>query len=779
MFYAQRLGLSSPIRYLTSSMHIWIDLLLRESALLAIVVALGAGPVTFLSERFDAAGRLALAPILGFALGTCFATTVLEFAPADQTYWLLVLLAMSSLAVAGWRLMRSPSDAAGARLSLRDIFQLLVVCLAVAGPLTYTLHERHTVGPVAYTYTDIDNYIGEQDGAQTTSISDARSLWTRAQRNNTRFADLTQADWAFFAFFNANPNMAAIAASANSLLGVGATDTNSAYLIVLLLAGALGAFAAVRYVTRSDTWMAPLAGGLFGGPMFLELWFDTFEAAIMALGLLVPFALLGIESLRSSSKVNLTLLALVVACMLTIYPVYVPILAVTSAIVLMWRMLTFHSNRGGLRVLASSAMERIGAFIALVIVFTNIGFIHDIEYYQKLINNTVPLPRVAFHLPLQVLPGWLLQTREFWYMPDLATGGFKQVVLGALLPLMFIGFVVLGVRRHRPALTLVALAGVCGLVAVYAYSSRDACTYCAERDLLPLAPIGAVLLALGLAVLLAMPHRWARLLGVAGAVLVVITVAQRTRVELARFANGSYFLDSANRSVLSHLPHSAKAIQLEGYGQTLSAQAEQPLVYHLANEHLRGKVSIVLGSNLNNALQYLDFGVVKPPGPEFHPDYDYVLTRFAGVQTDRTTVARSGGIALERRTDQLDVTSYAGLESPLARLNTSGTAWVQPGQPLQFYIVGVGGHRVWLRLSFRSSSPASVTPQAGMLVRLRGEALTVCVLATGSAPVRGASVQFEAPAVVGPQPSEEFPPPVPLEGIALTAMHAVSGHCVV
>jgi hypothetical protein len=759
-------------------MHIWTNLLLREGALLAVLAALGAGPVAFLSERIDAASRLALAPILGFALGTCFALTVLQFAPADNTYGLLVLLALSSLALAAWRMSRMRGSwRAGGRLSLRDIAQLLLVVVAVTGPLNYVLHARHTVGPVAYYFTDVDGYVSEQDGAQTTSIHDARDVWAGVQRNSTRLADFTQYYWAFVASFNANPNMAGVAADVDSLLGLGATDTNSPFLIVLLLAGALGAFAAVRYATRSDTWMAPLAGALFGGPMFLELWFDSFEAAIMALGLIMPFAILGSESLRSPNKVNLALLALITACLLTVYPVYVPILALTSAIVLAWYVYKLRLDRGSFQGLWRPGAVRITTLVVFLLLFTNIGFIHDVEYYQKIAENAVPLPRVGFHLPLEVLPGWVTQTREFWYMPNLATGGLKQFLLGALLPFIFLGFAVLGLRRHRPALTLVALAGVCGLVAVYAYSSRDSCTYCAERDLLPLAPIAAVLIALGLATLLAMPRRWARVLGVIGAVLVALSVAQRTRVELTRFANNSYFLDSANRSVLAHLPGAVTAIELEGYGQTLSAQAEQPLVYHLADEHLRGRVSIVLGSDLNNALQYLNFGVVQPPGPEFHPNYDYVLTRFAGIETDRTMVARSGGIALEQRTRPLDVTPYSGLESPLARLNAAGTAWVQPGQPLQFYIVGSGVPRVWLKLSFHGSVPVTVMPQAGLLARQRGGALVVCVKVNGTSPIRSASVQIDGPLVAGSTPAEEFPPPVPPEGVALTAMHVVLGHC--
>lgn len=759
-------------------MHIWTDLIAREGALLVLMLALGAAPASLLSARFDATERLSLAPILGFCLGTCVATTVLEFAPAQETDWMLIPLALASLGVAAKRTVRAHSWSAwGRRLSLRDVVQILVVCVTVAGPLTYTLHIRHTTGPAAYFYTDVDNYIGEQDGAITTSIGDARSAWAHSQRTGARFADLTQWDWAFFASFNANPNAAPLFANLDGLLGLGATDTNSPFMIVLLLAGALGAFATVRYATRSQTWMAVLAGAMFGGPLFLELWFDTFQAAIIALGLIMPFVILGCETLRSQRTANLVLLALVFASLLTVYPVLVPILIATSILVVGWHEIAnWHGVRNVLSH-ARSAVIPVAVLVALVLVFANIGLPHVFGYYHKLLNNEVPLPRVGWRLPAQVLPGWLLQTREFWNMPTLDVGGFKQTLLGAILPLVFSGFIVVGLRRYRPALVLVALGGVCALVAEYSYASREACTYCAERDLLPLAPIVAVLVALGLATVLAMPRRWTRMLGLTAASIAVIAVGQRARVELTRFTDGSYFLDSANRSVLSKLPPNARAVQLEGYGQTLSGQAEQPLVYNLANEHARGRVSIALGSNVNNSIAYLDFGILKPPGPEFHPYYDYVLTRFAGIQTSRRVIARSGGIALEQRTQPLDVTPYSGLAAPLERIDSSGTAWVQTGTPLQLYIVGTGGRRVWAKLTFYTSQRVSVTPQVGVNARQRGNTLTACIRATGSAPIRQAELQISAPTVTSRVPPEEFPPSVPAESVALTSMHAVTMPC--
>ncbi len=124
------------------------------------------------------------------------------------------------------------------------------------------------------------------------------------------------------------------------------------------------------------------------------------------------------------------------------------------------------------------------------------------------------------------------------------------------------------------------------------------------------------------------------------AALVVVVVGQRSRVELARYANNSYFMDSSSRKVLDRVPEDARAVHIEGFGQTTNSQAEQPLTYHLVNETLPGRASISLASAANNGTQYLNFGVAVPPGPEFKPDYTHVLTRFAGIRTDRRRIAR-------------------------------------------------------------------------------------------------------------------------------------------
>jgi hypothetical protein len=646
----------------------------------------------------------------------------------------------------------------------------------VAGPTSYVLHEHHTVGPAVYYYTDVDNYVGTQDAARTVDLPDARRGW----HSGRPFSNLTQFVWSYIADVGSNLDATPLDSNVNALLGLGATDTYAPFLTVLLLTGALGAFAAVRYLTRSRTWAAALAGCLFGGPMFLELWFDSYQAAILAIGLVIPTLLLVDDALRKARIETLALLALMFATMMSVYPLYIPLLLAASGLMLGWHAMALRRKRHRLRPLVRPTVVAIGAVAVLAIALDPVGFTRDIRYYPRVLNGQIELPRVGYQLPLSVLPGWIAQTREFWNMPPLGSASAKELFLGGLLPLVFIGFVVAGLRRHRSAFALIGLAAVCAVVAEYSYTSQQSCTYCAERDLLPLTPIAAVLIAVGVFALFDRPSRWSKMAAVLGALLVAVAVGQRTRIELTRFSNGSYFMDSANRSVLGHLPPGRAAVQEEGFGASVLAQAEQPLVYHLINERTGGHASIVLGTDLGNAIQYLDFGPVRlPPGPEFDPGYRYVLTRLAGIDSGRRVLARSGGIALEERVGALDIVPVAGLGSPLGRLSGTGVAWVQAQSPLEFVLSGRnGGRPAWARLTFRATVPVSVPPQPGVRTTKRGSTLIACVRATGTEPARLVSLRIKADVVTGPRPPGLFPPAMPLEGLALTVMRPSSGRCV-
>src|SRR5262249_16863356 len=128
----------------------------------------------------------AIAAVLGLCLGTSVFTTLIWFTAAQNTSWVLPLVAAMSIALWLGRSFRTEGDArtttssADSRLSrfsgslrARDVAGLAVVCVVVAAPLSYTLHERHSVGPVGFEVWDAVDYTAESDAMEKQSLQQA------------------------------------------------------------------------------------------------------------------------------------------------------------------------------------------------------------------------------------------------------------------------------------------------------------------------------------------------------------------------------------------------------------------------------------------------------------------------------------------------------------------------------------------------------------------------------------------------------------------------------
>ena len=357
------------------------------------------------------------------------------------------------------------------------------------------------------------------------------------------------------------------------------------------------------------------------------------------------------------------------AGLIALYPLFVFGVTAAALIVLLAVAVLAWRRRGLTRRTLVNAAGALALVLGLTAAFSLVSFLRSVRYWHSVLEGGFLSPGLPkYNLPYSVLPGWLLQTREFYFLSELGHAPAKQVLLGVVLPIVLILVIVYGVRRRRASLFLVPLVLVCAAIGEYT-SARHACSYCTDRALLPLAPVGIGLLALGVAALATARARWMRWGGALVAVVAVVAVGERTRQERVRFANGSYFLDAGTRSLLSEVPPNSGAVDIEGYAKDPGkAPGELPLAYFLAWERNRGAVSVPTESSDYASLAYL--GEANPRNPQFDPSYRYVLTRLGGVQAGGAVLARTGSLALEERSSPLDVDGRLRPGTALRRAST-------------------------------------------------------------------------------------------------------------
>jgi hypothetical protein len=761
--------------------HLWIEIAVRELTALAVLLAMGSGLASLLGKRFDAAARVAISPVLGFCLATCVFTTLIWFTAARNTFWLIPVIATLSVAVA---LRRSlPAGAEGfwhrarrllARLSVRDALALALVCVVVAAPLSSTLHERDSVGPTGYLVLDTDGYTATADAMEQLSLREAI-------RPDASHANFLHKFLSMVARGPINIDASPLAANLELLMGLHATDTQSLFLIAFLVTGGLGAFAAVRYLTPRPGWVAPVAGMLFGGPLFLQLLADGSQAATCGLAVLMPLAVLGAECLREQRLANLAVLAVLASGLMALYPLWFPAVVAVGALVLATSAIFAHlQGRLSWQSLRRAAFS-VAIALVLTILFDVLAFTRDVRYTLETLAGETLSGKPIYDLPLWVLPGWVLQTRQFYvlqspplfYLPNLSQAEVVEVLGAAVLPLLLIAVILFGLWRNRRGLLLVAFVVVFAALAEYG-SAAHGCSYCVDRDTLPNAPTSVVLLMVGLGALATASHRWMRWSAIVLALATLIAVGAQTWTERALFAAQAYYLGGDEREAVSDLPPHAGPVALEGFGENGEIEggvAELPLVYSLVYEHNNDEVSLPTEYDNNNSLAY--FAGAHPDDPDFTPTYHYVLSRFGGVQTDRHVIAHAGPIALEERTGALDAILTTGVTVPMVRQEAVGQPSVV--ENLHMLVLGGGAAPAWVLLRMRTIAPATATSAPGLSSHASPHELVVCAPATGVAPMRRATVMLGGKLYPGPTYSEKWALSVP-QGIKLVTMRAVS-HC--
>ncbi|MET0602636.1 MAG: hypothetical protein ABW167_11655 [Baekduia sp.] len=758
----------------------WLALLTRELALLVVLTVIGLGPVALLHRSVDRASRLALAPAFGLAVCACVLATTLWRVPAYRGWPLLVALMVASVALAvllGRRADAGAPQRSPLRLARREVVQLVVVIGFVLGALNVPLWIAGSAGPVGgYRIADAVGYVAEIDGAQRESLH-------AAKQERPPWHDLTIQNWSGTARGFQQIGFDAVAAHTNELLGLHATDTHAAFLICLILVGALAAWATVRLVTVTRSWAAVLAAALFAGPFFRTLSLEGSQGAISGIVLVIPTLLAAWWVVRFQRFWDLLALGVLAAGLQTLYPLFVPPLVIGGALVLAG-LAVRAARRGALSGAAvARAAGMLVAVLAIAAAVTPVAFDRNVRYWKAILRGDVDFSTLpAYDLPAPSVPSWLLQARELYFLPSLHGQPLSQLLVSIVIPLILLAVIVYGVRRHRVALAgLAVIAGA--VVLANRTATADSCSYCAQRNLLVVAPVAMALIGIGVAALRARGGRLALIaLGVAG--LTVVAVASMARHTVLRTLEASYVFEEQINVVLKHLPDQRGPVEVEGFGQLYLAPMAEPLAYDRVNEVTDAPVSIPMEQADFAGLLYL--GGARPIGVEFRPDYRYVLTRVPDVAVPtRRTIARSGHIALQERTGDLDVTVTSGFATPEAYQPDPATAWVRPATAMRFWVIGGSAKPAWLQVRLKATVPVKVdggaltVSSAGQAVTSRssGGEVIACTPVGGPPPVRRADLYF----TFTPEPQRplesQYAAPDPRTGVELTAMSVSSRSC--
>lgn len=717
-------------------MPVALDLLLRECVMLVTLFALGVGPASWLSDRLDPVARAALAPALGLSLGTSLFTTLIAFAPSSRTFWLLPVVGLASAGYAFlrrdvWRHRGGSPSLSRWKSSLKGAAEIVLVCLAVSTPINVALLSHNSIGPAAYSIADVDGYVLQTDGMMHESFLAARSV---SPNDVSLGRNLVRRFLSVAANSNGWPfEASALEANFDSLLQIGATQSIGAVVLVYLVVAGLGAFAAVRYATWSRSPAALLAGALFGGPFFFQLYFDGSVAAICAMAVLVPLGVVSWDALGTPSRARLVLVSLVVAPLPAFYPVFIAPVSIAAVIVAGVAMARVARREVVRRARAvGMLMLQFAGVVALAAAFDVLGTLKGFTMFLHQAGKLGP-GAPSYDLGWGTAGAWLLQARGIYSVAFSDHTLLSNALLGVAVPVALGVCAIFGVIRWRFAWVLLPLMVVSIVLAIYTRSFEvgSACTYCTDRSLLPVGTVAPVLLALGVAGIAASGRLIVRAV-VLPVVLIAIGAAAHALVgEETQFSSNSYFVGAPLRSVIAHLPKHG-CVVLEGFtGANPLPPAEAVLPYAAGEERAWGRIGLPVDYDAG-ALEYL----ALPAGltlsyPSFCAGYRYVLTRMDGTFTRRRIIFRDGAIAVEDRA------------RPLGLLVDHGV-WLGPGQsrpyvvssiaatsePTEFVVTGVRSWPVYVRLSLGLGSPGGVggmTSPEPMTAHRRGEHLDICI----------------------------------------------------
>jgi len=769
-----------------------LSLLSKEVLFLLVLTAVGVGPASLLRKADRPGVPFALAPAFGLALCVGILETVNFFLPLRHGLWFAVLpMAVASTVLAA---RRSRGALSALRPTAGHVVGLAAVAVIALGVLNYPLVRAGAPGPVAYGIFDATAYFAHIDADQryTNDEPFVNTVDDPASREYDDDAygevwDLSaRSAWANKWQHQASMTVPAVVSGATGMPG---WTLLAPFMVVCLLIAAFGAYSLTVSIAQAGPGAATMAGALVPGSALLQIFLDG-SVGQMASTALLPLVLATSVLLVSRPRpVNAVLAGVAFGGLQTVYPelLLISVAALGGSMVLAG--LGVWGSNGFGRPALLSGLRRGGMLLALAAAVAVVVGLRSTPWtllYPKIARlGEFVQALIDYNVSPRYLPGWLLQTREFYSFAFASPSGLLQTLLGTVLPLM-LGVLLLASLRFR-RVWLVVIAIVVAVVQAVATNAKLDCSYCVQRSLLSTSTMIPVVLACGLAALLAARRSRVRECGVVLAALAVGAAALTTTEVLERAARGLQSTAPGLEALadrVAELP--GTTIAMEGFqSRPYAAWLEFPTTYIALREATKKRISVVPSYLEWGGLNY--YGTRPVGHPAYDPRYAWVISRLGGIEHGRREVFRSGPVSVQERSRPFDVLVAAGVATDDEEIDSGGTAWVQapgsqlglPQKPLTFWVAADSADRSYLRLQLSGPPGMMLSGLAGIKQRQAQDGtLRACVLVPGRGARRIAELSVTpTPPGLGPPPDKFDNALVPARTVRLAAVRADLNDC--
>ena len=615
-----------------------VALLIIHTVLLFVLFsALGSAPALLLRERGT---QLLASPVIGFAVAACFLTTSALFLPLDIAAW-VVLIPAAIVSLATTAVLRHHRLATSAR----DYWLPFTAAVVGAAMALVPAVMHKTQGPFSLVIYDAWGYAASslwlQHHAATSALGGAGHL------------DLTLAFGRLLGASNARIGVDSVVAGTASLFRVDTAAMIAPLLAVLFALVPLTLWLVARALGASR-YGAGAAAILGLTPALLSMVEDT---ALGNLGgiVLVPVALLFvIRAEKGRRLVEVVLAGLLVGALLAVYPEFFPpfalVVVINTVVLVFARGLLNDIARPFRHVLGRLGLVALAALVAAP--YACYRAFYYLRFVARPAGWDAGLP--PRYLSVADVGSWafgLLHIYELQYFASLSP---VRLAFDISFPIILAAVAAVGLYHGGPQVLAFVLApiGVAIGAGLYAYRSYEGhhCQYCLWKSLTEMLPFLLVGVALGLDRLgisrVGRRREFLASLPALGVAAVALAVVGHSDAKLIRMtdAQAAFFPEQlrAIGTTVKQLPVGS-TILIEG----TSTMPRPPFMLPAAYYALQGRHVVVAFDAVQPAPAYL--GVGADTRRFYTPAYDYVLTPFTDVRSDRDVIGQYGPFVLERR----------------------------------------------------------------------------------------------------------------------------------